>query len=540
MRERETTFARRWLRTWSARVAASILVLWGTLAAFAPFLANDRPYFMRAVDMGRFEDARTSLEPLTRRWIELRAQGEAGWRAASGARASQGFAETIALEESAVSARIAGLREAIAPEDAAHRDVVARFERAFRASIAAPTPDAGLPELARATAEALDPATKHASSADPSFGGTPVRFASQVSAPLFAALSALDVATCCAWIALGVASLCRRSWRRRGAIAALVFAFAAVGWPLVRPADTAPPSIKASAARGDLVVEWATFPPIPLGHAETRLREAFSPPSWIPREADGARDGFRGAVERNSKSSALPFEAALDSPFRHLLGTDSLGRDLAARLLWGARVSLFVGFFSAVLLTLGGVLLGVLAGARGGWVDFAISRAIEVVTCFPAFVLVLCVMFFFDPRTVSPLVAVAAVIGCVGWTSVARLVRAEALRVRELDFVTAARALGLGEGRILWRHVLPNAIQPAIIAFAFAVGAGIMTESALSFLGFGVQVPVPSWGALISDSKSPDHAWIWLIPGFAIFTVVASTNVLGEALRDALDPRHER
>ena len=112
--------------------------------------------------------------------------------------------------------------------------------------------------------------------------------------------------------------------------------------------------------------------------------------------------------------------------------------------------------------------------------------------------------------------------------------------MRELDFVAAARALGLSEGAILRRHVLPNVIQPAIIAFAFAVGAGVLTESALSFLGFGVQVPVPSWGALISDSKSPDHAWIWLVPGFAIFTVVASYNILGEALRDALDPRHER
>jgi peptide/nickel transport system permease protein len=284
-----------------------------------------------------------------------------------------------------------------------------------------------------------------------------------------------------------------------------------------------------------------------MGFAETNLPEAFRPPTWLASSRMRAEGGF----ERDREGAALfsplatpvhvaTAEPALNSWHRHLLGTDSLGRDLLARLLWGARSSLLVGFASAVLLTALGIAFGVCAGWCGGLVDVAISRTIELVLCFPAFVLVLCAMFFVDPRIVPPIVSVAVVIGIVGWTTVARLVRAECLRLRELEFVAAARALGLTDLSIVWRHVLPNAIGPAIIAFSFAIGSAILTESALSFLGFGVQAPVPSWGSLVSDSKSPEHTWIWIFPGLCIFAAVAGSNLLGEALRDALDPRHER
>jgi peptide/nickel transport system permease protein len=285
-----------------------------------------------------------------------------------------------------------------------------------------------------------------------------------------------------------------------------------------------------------------------MGFAETNLAEAVRPPTWLASSRLLPEGGYENARAGDARFSPLATavhvpsaEPALNSWHRHLLGTDALGRDLLARMLWGARSSLLVGLASAVLLTLLGVALGLLAGWCGGLVDVAISRTIELVLCFPAFVLVLCVMFFVDPRSVPPLVSVAVVIGIVGWTGVARLVRAECLRLRELEFVAAARALGIGEARIVWRHVLPNAIGPAIIAFSFAIGSAILTESALSFLGFGVQAPVPSWGSLVSDTGSnPDHAWIWLFPGLCIFATVAGSNLLGEALRDALDPRHGR
>jgi peptide/nickel transport system permease protein len=537
MRDESTSFTRRWWSTWSARGALVVIVTWITVALFAPFLANDRPLWMRAIDRGRFEEARTSLEPMTNRWLHLVLQGEAAWRAAQGAHTKQSYAEAVALEKQSLERRIAILRESLAPEEDALRGVLDRFARAVDDRSASPE-NGALDALARSTAAELDPSPNVQSSGVVA-SGRPVRLAGTLSMPVVASLGPLDAAACSAWVALGAACFLTRSWRRRLLATATVFIVTACAWPLVRPVDTGPSSIKQAVARGDLVVERALFPPIAMGFAETHMREAFRPP-FADMSGTSIIDRFQDSAHVPPARTALPFEPPDGSLWRHPLGTDSLGRDIAARLVWGARISLFVGNASAVLLTLIGVALGLLAGWRGGWSDFAISRAIEVVVCFPAFVLVLCAMFFVDPASAPPLIAVAVVIGVVGWTSVARLVRAEVLRVRELDFVAAARALGLSEGAILRRHVLPNVIQPAIIAFAFAVGAGVLTESALSFLGFGVQVPVPSWGALISDSKSPDHAWIWLVPGCAIFTVVASYNILGEALRDALDPRHER
>lgn len=536
MRDEPSTFARRWLATWSARCAIVVIVAWITVALFAPFLANDRPLWMRAIDRGRFEEARSSLVPVTRAWLAVESQGEAAWRA-SNPKATQNWSEVVALEKQALEQRIGILRESLAPADAVRHAVLELFAAAVREPLSS-RKAVEVEDWANSAASILDLSAPDQETAARAQGGR-VQLASRISAPVFAALKPLDFAACAAWIALGIACWMTRSCRRRATAAAIVFVLVACIWPLVRPADTTPASIKEAAARGDLVVEWAVFPPIAMGYAETHMREAFRPPFDAP-SGTFVIDRFGDSAHVPPARVALPFEPPDGSPWRHPLGTDSLGRDLAARLVWGARISLFVGNASAVLLTLIGVLLGLLAGWRGGWSDFAISRAIEVVVCFPAFVLVLCAMFFVNPASAPPLVAVAVVIGIVGWTAVARLVRAEVLRVRELDFVTAARALGLSESQILRRHVLPNVIQPAIIAFAFAVGAGVLTESALSFLGFGVQVPVPSWGALVSDSKSPDHAWIWLVPGFAIFTVVAAYNILGEALRDALDPRHER
>jgi peptide/nickel transport system permease protein len=146
---------------------------------------------------------------------------------------------------------------------------------------------------------------------------------------------------------------------------------------------------------------------------------------------------------------------------------------------------------------------------------------------------------YVDPRVLSPLVAIVLIIAAVSWTGVARLVRAEMLRLRASEFVLAARSLGFSEARILFAHALPNALSPALVAATFAVGGGILTESVVSYLGFGVRHPLPSWGALINESRSAQHWWIQLWPGLFIFAAVASFNLLGEALRDALDPRSE-
>jgi peptide/nickel transport system permease protein len=196
-----------------------------------------------------------------------------------------------------------------------------------------------------------------------------------------------------------------------------------------------------------------------------------------------------------------------------------------------------VGLVSAALLLALGVTVGALAGYHGGRVDLVLSRVIEVVQCFPTFFLIVTAVALIPERRLHPLFAVVIVIALVGWTGVARLVRAEFLRARELDYVAAARSLGFSSTRIAFGHVLPNVLGPVLVAAAFAVASGMLIESGVSFLGFGVRHPVPSWGALLSESRSLEHWWLQLFPGLLIFAAVLSTHVLGEALRERLDPR---
>ncbi|PLX79565.1 MAG: peptide ABC transporter permease [Desulfuromonas sp.] len=219
----------------------------------------------------------------------------------------------------------------------------------------------------------------------------------------------------------------------------------------------------------------------------------------------------------------------------HLLGTDDLGRDVLVRILYGARISLLVGFVAVGIATLIGIVLGALAGYYGGWVDGVIMRFVDIMLCFPSFFLILAVIAFLDPSIWNIMI----VIGLTGWMGVARLVRAEFLSLRERDFVLAARALGARDSRIIFRHILPNAISPVLVSATLGVAGAILTESALSFLGIGVQPPTPSWGnMLIAGKQTLGTAW-WLsvFPGLAILLTVLGYNLLGEGIRDALDPR---
>jgi peptide/nickel transport system permease protein len=218
-----------------------------------------------------------------------------------------------------------------------------------------------------------------------------------------------------------------------------------------------------------------------------------------------------------------------------LMGTDELGRDILARLIHGARVSMLIGVVASALSLLIGTALGAVAGYYRGTADWIVSRLIEVVLCFPFVFLVLGIVALFRPSVTTLIVA----LGITSWTSEARFVRGEMLRVRESEFAQAARALGARDTRIIVRHLLPNALAPAIVSSTFGVATAILTESALSFLGLGVQVPMPSWGSILSGAQEHiDYAW-WLVvfPGAAIFLTAASFNVLGDRLRDLLDPR---
>jgi len=219
----------------------------------------------------------------------------------------------------------------------------------------------------------------------------------------------------------------------------------------------------------------------------------------------------------------------------HPLGTDQLGRDVLSRIIWGGRISLLVGFVAVGIATAIGVVLGAVAGYYGGWVDGLIMRLVDVMLCFPAFFLILAVVALLEPSIWNIMV----VIGLTSWMGVARLVRAEFLSLKERDFVLAARSLGASPARIIFVHILPNAMGPVFVSAILGIGSAILTESALSFLGIGVQPPTPSWGNMLTAGK--DHLeiayWLSLFPGLAILLTVLGYNLLGEGIRDALDPR---
>ena len=219
----------------------------------------------------------------------------------------------------------------------------------------------------------------------------------------------------------------------------------------------------------------------------------------------------------------------------HWLGTDDSGRDVLSRMIHGARVSLSVGFVAVGIALVIGILLGAMAGYFGGWVDQLVSRLIEILLTIPTFFLIIAIIAFLPPSIYN----IMFVIGVTGWTGVARFVRAEFLKLKQLDFIMALRALGASHRRIIFIHMLPNSMAPVLVSAVFGIAGAILTESSLSFLGFGVPPPTPSWGDILSQSRDYiEFAW-WLtvFPGLAIFLSITAYNLVGEGLRDAMDPK---
>ncbi len=219
----------------------------------------------------------------------------------------------------------------------------------------------------------------------------------------------------------------------------------------------------------------------------------------------------------------------------HFLGTDDRGRDVLARMIHGARVSLSIGVVAVGIALIIGLFLGSMAGYYGGKVDFVISRLIEIMITFPVFFLILTILAFTNPSIYNIMI----VIGLTGWTGVARLVRGEFLKLRKTTYVEAAAALGGSDIRLMLKHMLPNSLAPVLVSATFGIAGAILVESSLSFLGFGVPPPDPSWGEILSQSqKYVDFAW-WLVlfPGIAIFLTVTSLNLIGEGFRNAIDPK---
>jgi peptide/nickel transport system permease protein len=249
--------------------------------------------------------------------------------------------------------------------------------------------------------------------------------------------------------------------------------------------------------------DFAIVPLVPWGYNSHDLTQVLAAPSWA-----------------------------------HWLGTDSSGRDVLARIVHGTRVSLFVGALSVIVLVVVGVGLGTIAGYFGKALDVVLMRIVEVVHSIPTVLLLVTILSVIAPQGYLAVLTMTVVIGLVRWTDVARLVRGEILRVKALDFVQAARAQGASDSRIIFRHVLPNAINPVLVSATFALASAILIEGALSFLGFGIPDDMASWGGLLNEVRGNIEAW-WLaiFPGTAIFVTVTAFNVLGEGVRDATDPR---
>ncbi len=220
----------------------------------------------------------------------------------------------------------------------------------------------------------------------------------------------------------------------------------------------------------------------------------------------------------------------------HVFGTDESSRDVLVRMIHGARVSLSVGFVSVFLATVIGLVMGSLAAYYGGKVDMIISRFMEIMMCFPSFFLILAVIAVLERRSI---INIMLVIGLTSWTGVARLIRGEMLRQKRMEYVSASVALGASDTRTIFRHILPNAMAPVLVSISFGITGAILTEAGLSFIGFGVTPPTPTWGQLLSETRESPLAnwWLAVFPGLVLFISVLAYNLVGEALRDALDPR---
>jgi len=246
---------------------------------------------------------------------------------------------------------------------------------------------------------------------------------------------------------------------------------------------------------------------------------------------------FAPVISPYTPSEQNVFERLQSPSINHIFGTDDLGRDVFTRMIFGARISLAVGFISVFIILVIGTFLGIVSGYYGGKIDYIIMRFTDIVLCFPTFFLIILVIAFIEPNIYNVMI----VIGVTSWPGLARLVRAEVLSLKEREFILVSKMMAISNIKIFFVHILPNIISPLMVYSSLAIGGAILTESALSFLGLGVQPPMPSWGQILTSGKDYIYMawWLSLFPGIAILVTVLAFNLVGEAIRDIFDPKEE-
>ncbi|MEX1025620.1 MAG: ABC transporter permease [Planctomycetota bacterium] len=537
------------------KLAIAVLALLYASAIYAPLIASDRPYVLAAKDEVSYDRARRGLVGVVNSVHELAAGGRAGY----GEKGRQlSFEGALDAQRPALADRLDTMALYLTEEQRAPlADLDSKLDDVIEATLA------GAPDAAERAASLRSQARELRQAFEV---GPEVPLRTARSFPLLESISWIEVFFMVLWACLLAWPIWNRIWnarlghdrdrmrtvRRTKVLAVLAVAsLGALVWGLTIGGSLtfASAPYKDGLTAGTIQAETVIFPPLAIGFAETHVEESYRPPTWT-RNSEIGEDGYyvrgprmpeidkvTGKLPATSPVSVRYGEPERNAAARHILGTDILGRDLFARLLWGGRISLSVGLISTFFLLTIGIFVGAVAGYAGGKVDLMLSRLIEIVQSVPAFFLILTAVALVPSKVVHPIVAIVIVIAVVRWTGVARLVRGEFLKLKEQDFVVAARASGLSTTRVIFRHVLPNAMGPVLVAAAFSVAAGILTESAVSFLGFGVKDPIPSWGSVLNESKSAEHWWIQVFPGLLIFVTVFCYNLVGEGLRDALDPR---
>lgn len=516
--QRESQWALIWREFRKRRLAVAclgVIVFLMSVSILAPFLAHDRPLFYRGINRFEFKESLRTIRELLSRFSDPKMAGD---------EARQEIQRALKLH--------AGLIDRALPPDLATRwqNLMSEVQEAVSQSAGG---DQKLQQIRRTI--------------QTEFARRDITLVSVSQYPVLASLTWLDVlfmtGLLVAALAWGLFTLSR--WRRRPAfpygsartalLAGLLLpVLCAAGWWWLVPYRVDRTNYKAAvlasdprASSADVVMEQALWPLIPYGIDEDDLANKQAPPAWSRSEKGSEKetDATESPAPRTYPAWTAP----------HWLGTDTLGRDVLCRMIWGGRVSLSVGIVSVVIYVAIGIVVGAIAGYfRGIW-DLIISRIIEVVICFPAFFLILTIVAFVGPSILNIMI----VIGLTGWTGIARLVRSEFLRLVDQEFVLAGRALGYSPLRLIFRHILPNAMAPVTVSATFGIAGAILTESALSFLGLGITPPASSWGEMLSSGRNVIFIAPWLIwyPGLAIFVTISCYNLIGEALRDASDPR---